>query len=178
MTASICPEQDGPSPGGAHHSTSASALHTSMDQPPVATILIVDDEADIVTALGRGLERGIPGVRVLAASSGHAALEILARQRVDVVISDNKMPGMLGIDFLVQARAVSPGATRMMLTAYPEERLLERSVNDARVRYFFTKPYTLVDIVASVKAALADQRERARHTQFLAQGIAARVGRA
>lgn len=78
------------------------------------TLLLVDDEENILSALKRLLRRD--GYTLLSASSGEAGLEILARQPVDVILSDQRMPGMSGVEFLRQARTLRPETVRMVLS--------------------------------------------------------------
>lgn len=152
----IIPQRpEGPPEGG----STTSKGERAASRP--ATILLVDDEAEIRAALAGGLERIIAGSRVLTAPDAKHGLAILAREPVDVIISDQKMPGMSGSEFLAEARRVAPDATRMMLTAFPEEQLLERKAEEARVRYFFTKPCSIVEIAGNVRHALRHQEAQA-----------------
>src|ERR1051325_8743487 len=125
-----------------------------------STILLVDDEPEIVSSLKTAIERSIPRVRVLTASDGDAGLRVLDHERVDVIMSDQRMPGMLGIDFLSEARKRAPGVARVMLTAFPDEHVALRAINDAKLDHFFTKPCRLSDVVAKLRSILEEQRQR------------------
>lgn len=160
-----------PSQGGERKSTTPAVGWNRVTEERPPTILLVDDEPYVRDALSIGLTRSISGSRILTAADGPQGLEILRRERVDVVISDNKMPGMDGVEFLIEARRLSPQATRIMITAHPEEKLLERNINEARVRYFFTKPYSLLEVARTVQQALAYQREQVRKAVTLAEAI-------
>src|SRR3954447_1157086 len=81
------------------------------------TLLIVDDEPDVLDSLRHLFHRAY---RVLTADGGHAALELLGREDVHVILSDQRMPGMTGDAFLAQARAARPDAVRMLFTGYAD----------------------------------------------------------
>jgi CheY-like chemotaxis protein len=112
------------------------------------TILLVDDEPDILDSVHALLVGGIPGLRVLTARSGREGLEVLAREPVDLIVSDFRMPGMDGIEFLHQCRMRRPEVPRVMLTAFGNEDLARRAVTDAFVSAFISKgaePDALID---------------------------------
>lgn len=84
----------------------------------VGTLLIVDDEPNILTALVRLFRRD--GYCLLSASSGQEGLSLLAENEVGVIISDQRMPGMSGIQFLSKAREEWPDTVRIMLSGFTE----------------------------------------------------------
>jgi response regulator RpfG family c-di-GMP phosphodiesterase len=86
---------------------------------PPATILFVDDEARILSALQRSLRR--EGYRILTAQTPDAALRLLDAEPVDVIVSDQKMPGMSGLALLAEAQRRRPSARRLLITGWPEE---------------------------------------------------------
>jgi response regulator RpfG family c-di-GMP phosphodiesterase len=128
--------------------------------PRESTILLVDDETEIVSSLKMAIERTLPRVRVLTAPDGKTGLEVLDRERVDVILSDQNMPGMLGIEFLSEARRRAPTIARIMLTAFPNEQVAMSGINDARLDHFFTKPFRLGDVVARIQSILEEQHQR------------------
>jgi len=117
-------------------------------------ILVVDDELDVRNSLTTLLEQSLPGTKVLTASSGRLGLEILERERVDLIMSDHKMPGMDGIEFLVQARRLRPQLPRMMFTAFADKTLAQRAVAEAVVNDFIAKNLTPAQTVHKVEALL------------------------
>ncbi len=117
-------------------------------------ILVVDDELDVRNSLTELLEASLPGTKVLAAASGRIGLEILERERVDLVMSDHKMPGMDGIEFLVQVRRMRPQLPRMMFTAFADKTLAQRAVAEAVVSDFLAKNLTPAQTVHKVEALL------------------------
>jgi diguanylate cyclase (GGDEF)-like protein len=103
------------------------------------TLLLVDDEENIVTALKRLFRRD--GYKILTAHSGPEALALLASQEVDVIISDQRMPGMTGVDFLRQARTLWPDTVRMTLSGFTDLQSIIDAVNEGAVFKFLTKPW-------------------------------------
>jgi CheY-like chemotaxis protein len=102
-------------------------------------LLLVDDEPDILEAVGDLVESELPGVRVLRASSGREGLGILQEERIDGIIADFNMAGMDGIEFLVIARQCHPTIPRVMLTAHPDPDLVQLAEDDAAVTAFLPK---------------------------------------
>lgn len=103
------------------------------------TLLIVDDEANILAALARLFRRD--GYRLLRAESGSAALDILTGQEVGVIVSDQRMPDMSGVQFLSKARERWPDTVRIMLSGYTELSSVTDSVNQGAIYKFLTKPW-------------------------------------
>ncbi|MGM0526621.1 MAG: EAL domain-containing protein [Pseudomonadota bacterium] len=103
------------------------------------TVLVVDDEDNVRKSLRRLLVRD--GYQVLTANSAQQAFDILAQNRIDVVISDHRMPNMTGVDFLTHTRSMYPDTARIVLTAYQDEEALSKAVNEGEVFRFLTKPW-------------------------------------
>lgn len=106
---------------------------------PQQTVLVVDDEAGIRSALTRLLRRD--GYRVLAAASGAEGLELLAVNSVQVIISDQLMPGMSGTEFFGKVKELHPQTMRIILSGYTELGVVIESVNRGSVFKFLTKPW-------------------------------------
>lgn len=103
------------------------------------TILLVDDEENIVAALTRSLRRD--GYNILRANSGKEGLALLEQNRVGVIISDQRMPGMTGTEFLTKVKDLSPDTVRVVLSGYTELSSVIEAVNRGAVYKFFTKPW-------------------------------------
>lgn len=103
------------------------------------TLLLVDDEEGILSALKRLFRRD--GYRVLTACSGARGLEVLAEHPVDVIVSDQRMPGMAGVDFLRRAKELYPRTVRMTLSGYTDLQSIIDAVNEGAVYKFLTKPW-------------------------------------
>ena len=133
-----------------------------------AVVLVVDDEAGILSALKR-LFRPV-GYKVLTAESGAAALEILAAEHVDLIISDMRMPGMTGAQFLAQAKASYPDIVRILLTGYSEVGSTIAAINEGGIYHYLPKPWDEHDLLLTVKRALEQQQlknEAQRLTQIV-----------
>ncbi len=122
---------------------------------PRWTVLLVDDEPDILSSIKLVLGRSKMGVDVLTASSGAQGLEILANKHVDLLISDFKMPVMDGIEFLAKSRELRPEVPRIMFTAYADAELEQRAFKEAFVIDFIPKTLTRRELIAKVESFLA-----------------------
>ena len=115
------------------------------DQKPV--LLAVDDDRDVVRAVERDLRTHYAeDFAVLSAASGAEALELLTRLRerttpVALVITDQRMPQMTGIELLALAADAAPGARRVLLTAYADTEVAIRAINEIRVDHYLMKPW-------------------------------------
>lgn len=113
------------------------------------TVLVVDDEPAILDALEDLLEEDF---RVLKASSGAQGLELLQTNTVSVVLSDQKMPGMKGEEFLAKV-AEGHVTTRVLLTGYTDFEDLVRAVNRGHIYAFVSKPWSPHQLRSLVRAA-------------------------
>ena len=110
-------------------------------------LLAVDDDVSVLEAVVQDLRRQYgQKYRILRAASGHAALDICKqlKERNDIValfLSDQRMPGMTGVEFLESAIALYPDAKRVLLTAYADTEAAIRAINSARINYYLNKPW-------------------------------------
>ena len=116
------------------------------------SLLLVDDEANILSALKR-LFRPL-GYRTLTAESGKEGLSVLEREKVDLVISDMRMPEMNGAQFLEQVRLKHPDTVRILLTGYADIGSTIDAINKGQIYRYISKPWEDNDIVLAVKHAL------------------------
>ncbi len=103
------------------------------------TILLVDDEANILSALARLLRP--QGYRILRAGSGREGLELLAQNDVGVIVSDQRMPEMTGVEFLSKVRDLYPDTVRIVLSGYTELTSITDAINHGAIYKFLTKPW-------------------------------------
>jgi signal transduction histidine kinase len=113
-------------------------------------ILIVDDELPNLTVLRNFLEAGY---HVFEASSGAQALEIAKTADLDVVITDQRMPEMTGVELLENLRALKPDVAGIVLTGFTDPPALISAINRARVFRFLKKPWQPDDILEAVRQA-------------------------
>src|SRR5581483_9882345 len=110
-------------------------------------LLAVDDDVSVLEAVVQDLRRQYGTLyRVMRAASGQAALDTLAQLKtrgepVALFISDQRMPGMTGVEFLERARPIYPEARRVLLTAYADTEAAIRAINSARIHYYLNKPW-------------------------------------
>ena len=102
-------------------------------------ILIVDDEQPIRNAISRLLS--FSGFETQQACDAEAALEAIAREDFDMVISDNRMPGMQGIDLLMKIKEVSPDTERVLMSGYADLQTVIQAINKGEICRFITKPW-------------------------------------
>lgn len=133
-------------------------------------ILCVDDEPNILSSLRR-LFRPL-GCQVLTAESAQIGLRVLEEQSVDLVISDMRMPGMDGAQFIERVREQWPQTMRMMLTGHADVGLILGAINRGAIHRYITKPWDDNGILLVVRHALeriALEREKARLEELTRQ---------
>ena len=110
-------------------------------------IVAVDDEPAVLAAVARDLRRGFgERFRILRATSGAEALELLGQLRrrgdqVAMLIADQRMPGLPGTEYLVEARKIVPDAKRVLLTAYADTQAAISAINEVALDYYLLKPW-------------------------------------
>jgi response regulator RpfG family c-di-GMP phosphodiesterase len=130
------------------------------------TILLVDDEESILNSLRR-LLRGQP-YEVLLATSGAQALDIMAKQPVDLVMSDARMPNMDGATLLAHIHQRHPGTLRILLTGYADLTMIVKAINEGQIDRYISKPWHDEELLLTLRQSLAYQhseRERLRLVQ-------------
>ncbi len=123
-------------------------------QPPITVrprLLFVDDEARILVSL-KSIFRTDYDVRTT--NSGAEAIEILRDWPADVLVSDQRMPEMTGVDVLRSAAAIRPDTTRILLTGYSDLEAIIGSVNDGEIFRFVSKPWRRNELRDTVAAAV------------------------
>jgi DNA-binding NtrC family response regulator len=113
-------------------------------------VLCVDDEPNILRALSWLLQKEFD---VMTSTSGHEALELARRGDFDVIISDQRMPEMSGVDFLREVRALAPRAMRILLTGYSDMQAVLRSVNESEIFRYINKPWNINELPKVVAQA-------------------------
>lgn len=119
-------------------------------------VLFVDDEPNVLQSIKRNLRKQFD---VVTADGGQAALDLLAEQGpFAVIVSDMRMPGMDGVQFLSQAKRQTPDSVRMMLTGNADQETAVAAVNEGDVFRFLNKPCDAPTLAAAVDSALAHHR--------------------
>ncbi len=110
-------------------------------------LLAVDDDVNVLEAVVQDLRRQYGAeYRVMRAASGQAAMDTLTQVKareepVALLLSDQRMPGMTGVEFLEKSREVYPDARRVLLTAYADTEAAIQAINTARIHYYLNKPW-------------------------------------
>jgi diguanylate cyclase (GGDEF)-like protein/PAS domain S-box-containing protein len=115
------------------------------------TLLIVDDELPVLNALQRMLVD--EGYMILTAASAREGLELLAEHPAQVILSDQRMPGMSGTEFLGRVKVLYPDTVRMVLTGYAELETVVQAVNEGAIYKFFSKPWDVEQLRAQIRDA-------------------------
>jgi DNA-binding NtrC family response regulator len=143
----------------------------SPAQPRAQRILVVDDEEDIRESLKALFETCLEEVEVVTAASGADGLDVLEKETIDLVITDYKMPGMNGLEFLSHAAKTGPTVPRILVTAFPDLEIAIRAINDANVENFFTKPFEAEKVLEVVRSLLQEQRAAELRSRSFARSM-------
>lgn len=117
-----------------------------------SALLVVDDEEDIRASVAALLRAELPDVEIETAGSGEDALDAVRDRTFDLLLSDFKMPGMNGVEFLEAARALRPGAAMVLMTAFPITQIDTQRIPGLTV---IAKPFNIEQMVETVSSSLA-----------------------
>jgi adenylate cyclase len=134
------------------------------------TVLIVDDEARVLDSLEAMLAMSY---RVLRADRPDAALAIMAREEIALVISDQRMPGMTGTELLARSLEISADTVRILLTAFTDVDALMESINAANIYHFILKPWDPKELLHIVRRGV-ERYILARERTLLVRDLAAK----
>jgi len=129
------------------------------------TVLLVDDEPHVLASLRRLLRK--EGWQLLLAGSGQEGLELLAAHRVDLVVSDMRMPQMDGAAFLRQVRQSYPQVTRLVLSGYAEREAVQRAFEEAGIHEMIAKPWDDEELKGILRGFLQQQESQEREARGL-----------
>lgn len=135
-------------------------------RPDRIRVLFVDDEEGNLKAFKSTFRRDWD---VFIAASGAAALELLEQEPVHVIVSDQRMPGMTGSEFLAIARERHPRAMRMLLTGYADLEAVVQAVNEGGIYAYATKPWDANDLKLRIEQAYEIQQLREDKDKLLDQ---------
>ncbi len=115
-------------------------------------ILCVDDDKNVLHMLAR-IFKGC-GYTILQATSGEEGLDILEQEKVQVVMSDYRMPGMNGVEFLKQVYKRWPQIVRIVLSVYTDTHVVIPAINEGHIYKFITKPWNVEELKVSISNAI------------------------
>lgn len=141
-------------------------VETGVEASDQRTLLLLDDEENILTALARLLRRD--GYRILKATSAPEAFDLLAENTVGVIVSDQRMPIMSGVEFLHRVKRMYPDTVRMVLSGYTELKSVTDAINEGAVYKFLTKPWDDELLRANIKEAF-QRYEMVRDNRLLTE---------
>lgn len=125
-------------------------MNTNITTPH--TLLFVDDEKNVLAALQRAFRR--EGYTILVAATGREALELLEKHDVALVLSDQGMPEMSGVELLGQVKEKHPDTMRLMLTGLADTRMVVSAINHGEIFRFVQKPWDDEELRGVVRSAL------------------------
>jgi DNA-binding NtrC family response regulator len=132
-------------------------------------ILAVDDEPANLRMLERLFHKDY---RVLSAFGGQEALEILRREEVALIITDQRMPGMTGTELLKASMQTRPDVAKIILTGYTDPEALIEAINTTRVYKFISKPWEPAKLKEIVDEAIREHRKSLAQKQLLKSLVA------
>jgi len=132
------------------------------------TILCVDDEESILNSLKRTLRA--KEYTILTALSGDEGLDVLKNNKVDLVISDQRMPKMSGFEFLRQVKEKHPNSTRIMLSGYSDFESLIKTINEGEIIHYISKPWDNEELKAIIKRTL-EKNQMVHHVGALLENV-------
>jgi two-component system NtrC family sensor kinase len=124
---------------------------TAASPQHAGRLLVVDDEENILRTIKRVLRK--TGWEIETAPDGAAGLSALDRFKPEVVISDFRMPGMTGVEFLAAVKSQSPQTQRIMLTGQADQTAIEDAINRSEIFRFISKPWNDAQLVLTIKSA-------------------------
>ncbi len=122
-----------------------------MSPPPRPTLLVVDDEPEVLRSVHDLFRREY---RVLTFERGTDALEALEEVDPPVIMTDQRMPEMTGVEFLRRAKRIRPDATRLLFTGYADIKAVIDAINEGNVYRYLTKPWEPEEIATVVRQAV------------------------
>jgi signal transduction histidine kinase len=128
------------------------------------SVLVIDDEPDVLSSVKDLLRLDY---RVLGATRAREAIGILEQEAVDVIMTDQRMPEMTGVELLEEVRASHPDATRLLLTGYADIRAVIDAINRGNVYRYVTKPWDPEELHAVVRDAVERHSLLAERQQLL-----------
>src|SRR5580698_1811791 len=115
------------------------------------TILVVDDEKDIIDSIERQFRKKY---KILKTTSGIEALRLMQDETIHLILSDQRMPEMTGVQLFERAQKIQPDAIRILLTGFSDVESVIAAINNGQIYRYITKPWDPTDLDVIVKRAL------------------------
>ncbi|MCW3114402.1 MAG: response regulator [Segetibacter sp.] len=126
-------------------------------------VLYIDDESDNLTSFKATFRRNFS---ILTAESGDAAIKILEEATIHVILSDQRMPKMTGIEFFEKIQAIHPDPIRILITGYTDINAVIEAINRGQVYKYLTKPWDEEDVKIYVEKAYEVYRLRKENVEL------------
>lgn len=124
----------------------------------IKNLLVVDDEEDITLSIINYIKKHIPELKTLAAFDGNKALQIIKSTKVDILITDIRMPGASGIDLILELKKINPEAKAIVITAFGSE-LIRKKSEHAGALHYVEKPFRLSHLCTLIKKIIEEEEE-------------------
>ncbi len=147
-------------------SPSGDASAAATPPPPRRPILVVDDEPEMLFSVRNLLRREFD---VHTAASGAEGIKILQEHVIHLVMTDQRMPEMTGVELLQRVKNEHPGAMRLIFTGYADVKAVIDAINQGNVFRFVTKPWEPEDLLAALREAGERYDLIARRNQLLSE---------
>ena len=132
-------------------------------------ILIVDDEENVVHSIMRMLS--MAGCETVGTVDADEAITILRKEKPSVLICDQRMPKIEGLELLQKARRVSPSTIRMLITGYSDIDVVIAAINKGQIYQYISKPWQDQDFLGKVQLAIGHWRDALNKEQLLKQSL-------
>lgn len=116
-------------------------------------LLVVDDEPDVCDSVHDLLRREF---RVLKATSAHEGIRLLQEEEIHIIMTDQRMPQITGVEFLERVKVKHPRAMRLLFTGYADLESIIAAINQGHIYQFLKKPWQPEDLLAAVRLAAAE----------------------
>ena len=136
----------------------------SSDSDPIYSILYIDDEENNLTSFKSTFRRDY---RIHVASSGAEGLEIMEKHSIQLVITDQRMPDMTGIEFLEQIVPLYPDCMRMIMTGYSDLEAVIQAINKGNIYRYVSKPWNREDLKITIDSALEVYNLKSQNKQLI-----------
>ena len=130
------------------------------------TLLFVDDEPDVLDSLRHQFHRSY---RVLGCTSGKEAVQALENDDVDLILSDQRMPGMTGDQLLRRARELKPDTVRMLFTGYADIQAVISAVNEGHIFRYILKPWDSTELEGIIRQGVEQYDLLAERRRLIAE---------
>ncbi len=138
------------------------------------TILLIDDEKEVVNALKRTL--GMKGYEILATTMPKEAISWIENERIDLIICDQQIPEMSGVDILAYSKKYQPEAIRILITGYADLNIAVAAINEGKIYHYISKPWNNAELNRIVREGL-DKKRKQKQDAAKAQSDDHRAGK-